>query len=429
MEQASLRSTPSPTAPPGAIRPAASAISRDGLAGFGGAAAKIAGESRPRILCVDDEEEVLDILRRALASRFSVDTAPGGDVALEMIEREAPYAAVLSDRRMPGMDGVTFLAECRLRSPDTARLLLTAQLDLELAVRAVNEAQIFRLLRKPCRRDALMSALEQAAAFHRSATREQVLREQAVRGSMEMVRGVLALARPDLSRRAARVAAYISDLVGSLGIGDGWAYEAAATLGPLASLDAAGHFLRPAPGDELAPGEAHAAHSSRICEDLLSAIPGLEQVREMVRYSEKSFDGSGSAPGDVRGEGIPLGARLLRVAMDFEVAESAGASAPEAIAKLRERRGSYDPHVLCLLEESLAQEVGSSTAPQALALEDLEPGMVLVEDLRTEKGLLLLREGQEMTDDLLDRVRKLQSQAGLRLTARVIVPCLALHAR
>jgi response regulator RpfG family c-di-GMP phosphodiesterase len=408
-------------------------ILREGLVGLREGGPGRGLDTRPRVLCVDDEEEVLDALRRVLGARFLVDTAPGARDALEMIDGESIYAAVLSDRRMPGMDGVAFLAECRVRSPATARLLLTAQLDLEVAVAAVNEAQIFRLLKKPCRREGVIAALEEAVAYHRASTREHALREQAVRGSMEMLRGVLALVRPDLSQRAARVVGYVSELVGALGIGDGWVYQTAATLSPLAMLDAAGHArTTPAPEPRV---DEHlvSARSARVCEELLDAIPGLEQVREMLHYRERWFDGSGASSGsssdELRGEEIPFGARVLRVVTDFEALESSGIPPSAAIAKLRNQPRCYDPHVVSLLERSLTGEIQSGAAPHELPLASLEPGMVLAEDLCTERGLLLIRKGQEMTGDLLDRIRGLQSQAGWHTNVRVIVPCLSLHAR
>jgi response regulator RpfG family c-di-GMP phosphodiesterase len=423
------------TAMHSAMDPASSTstlILREGLVGLAGESRR-GLDSRPRVLCVDDEEDVLDALRRVLGPRFLVDTAPGARDALEMIDGESTYAAVLSDRRMPGMDGVAFLAECRVRSHATARLLLTAQLDLEVAVAAVNEAQIFRLLKKPCRREGLIAALEEAVAYHRASIREHALREQAVRGSMDMLRGVLTLVRPDLGQRAARIAGYVSELVGALGIGDGWAYETAATLSPLATLDAAGHTLPPPSPERRAEEHLASARCSRVCEELLGAIPGLEQVREMLHYRERRFDGSGGSSGassdELRGEEIPFGARVLRVVTDFEALESSGIPTSEAIAKLRNQPRCYDPHVVSLLERSLTGEIQSSTAPHELPLESLEPGMVLAEDLCTERGLLLIRKGQEMTGDLLDRIRKLQSQAGLHASVRVIVPCLSLHAR
>ena len=122
---------------------------------------------RERVLCVDDEPSILDGLRRELNRRFDVTTALSGAAGLEALEREGPFAVVVSDMRMPGMDGATFLGHVRERAPETVRVLLTGHADLEGAIAAVNQGNIFRFLTKPCPRDILMEALETSArAYH-----------------------------------------------------------------------------------------------------------------------------------------------------------------------------------------------------------------------------------------------------------------------
>lgn len=127
--------------------------------------------SLPRVLCVDDEPKVLDGLVRALRGTFDVHTAVGGALGLAAIEREGPFAVVMSDMRMPGMDGATFLRFCRERAPDAVRVLLTGQADLPSAVAAVNEGQIFRFLTKPCDRGTLVAALGEAVDRYRDTAR------------------------------------------------------------------------------------------------------------------------------------------------------------------------------------------------------------------------------------------------------------------
>ena len=121
---------------------------------------------RPRILCVDDEPGVLDGLTRRLRRHFTVRTAPGAAEALDVLEREEPFAVVVSDMRMPGMDGAAFLAVVRARWPDTVRILLTGHADLDSAISAVNDGQIFRFLSKPCPLETLLNALEAATEQH-----------------------------------------------------------------------------------------------------------------------------------------------------------------------------------------------------------------------------------------------------------------------
>jgi DNA-binding NtrC family response regulator len=122
---------------------------------------------RPRILIVDDDELILDALKRQLHSRFDVTTATGGKQALKLVMSQDPYAAVVSDLRMPEMDGVTLLYLIRRAAPDTVRVLLTGKADLEAATSAINEGNIFRLLNKPCPTGMLLRALEAAVEQYR----------------------------------------------------------------------------------------------------------------------------------------------------------------------------------------------------------------------------------------------------------------------
>ena len=104
-----------------------------------------------RILCVDDEPNVLLALERQFRKQFEIQTAVGSELGLKAIVENGPYAVVVSDLRMPVMDGNRFLAQVRKLSPDTVRVMLTGQADLADAITAVNEGHIFQFLTKPCR--------------------------------------------------------------------------------------------------------------------------------------------------------------------------------------------------------------------------------------------------------------------------------------
>ncbi|MFH0902209.1 MAG: ATP-binding protein [Pseudomonadota bacterium] len=123
-------------------------------------------DSRPRILCVDDEANVVEGLRVALRKRFDIRTATSGVQGLREISQGGRFAAIVSDLRMPHMDGTTFLAQARKLAPTTVRLLLTGNADLEKAIEAVNEGNIFRLLLKPCPLPTLSAALDAAVEHH-----------------------------------------------------------------------------------------------------------------------------------------------------------------------------------------------------------------------------------------------------------------------
>ena len=158
---------------------------------------------RERILLVDDDSNVLDGYRRSLSREFLLETAIGSDEALPLIERNGPYAVIVSDMRMPGMNGIQLLSAVRNASPDTIRVILTGNADLQTAIDAINEGSIFRFLIKPCDREVMARTLTAALMQYRLVTAEKELLEQTLSGSIQVLTEVLSLVNPAAFGRAA----------------------------------------------------------------------------------------------------------------------------------------------------------------------------------------------------------------------------------
>jgi serine phosphatase RsbU (regulator of sigma subunit) len=126
-----------------------------------------------KVMFVDDDASILAALKRRLRKRFEIETVSGGKEGLELIEKNGPYSVVVSDFRMPRMNGVEFLSEVRRKAPDTVRMMLTGSSDLQAAVRAVNEGNIFRFLTKPCPVEVLAEAVSSGIQAYRKTAREQ----------------------------------------------------------------------------------------------------------------------------------------------------------------------------------------------------------------------------------------------------------------
>jgi signal transduction histidine kinase len=135
---------------------------------------------RPKLLFVDDEPSVLEGLALHTRRKFQVSTATSGAEALQKMKQEGPFAIVVSDMRMPEMDGAAFLRQARRLAPDTIRMLLTGYADVESAMTAVNEGYIFRFLTKPCNPDALHAALSAAIEQRRLVSADRLLLEEKV---------------------------------------------------------------------------------------------------------------------------------------------------------------------------------------------------------------------------------------------------------
>jgi FixJ family two-component response regulator/GGDEF domain-containing protein len=130
---------------------------------------------KEKILCVDDEASALEGYQRILHRQFEVSTAVSGAQALAILLRRGPFAVVISDMRMPGMNGAEFLAQVREKAPESVRMLLTGYSDMKAAMDAVNKGRIFQFLSKPCERDVLVAAIGAGVEQYRSQLAEKEL--------------------------------------------------------------------------------------------------------------------------------------------------------------------------------------------------------------------------------------------------------------
>ncbi len=378
---------------------------------------------RPRVLMVDDEPHILEAHRRSLRHRFEIVTATDAASALRILQQDGPFAAVVADLRMPDIDGITLLHRAREAAPDTIRVLFTGQPDLQNAIAAVNEGAVFRFLTKPCPPEVLHKALEAAAEQYRLTTSERVLLEETLRGSIRALTEILALASPAAFGRAMRARASAVALMDHFAIAERWPVEVAAMLSQIGCV-----ALPPSTVEKLYHGQAVTAKEQEmiarlpgLVEELLANIPRLESVRHILRYHQKSYDGSGAPYDDVRGPAIPWGARVLRLALDLDILEAQNLPLPMAFDTLRGRSGSYDPALLEALAGIRGAAAASTVIVKELPVSQLHTGMVLAEDVRTSKGLLLVARGQEVTPGLTERIRNFSQEVGVREPIRVIV--------
>ena len=379
--------------------------------------------ARPRILCVDDEPQILEALSVNLGRRFHVSTALSGAAGLEKLRTEEPYAVLMSDMRMPGMDGATFLKHACAEAPDTVRILLTGQSDLNSAIAAVNEGQIFRFLSKPCPAPILIKTLESAVEQNRLITAEKVLLEQTLHGSIRTLTDILALTNPAAFGRGQRVKRTVSALAARVGLVERWPLEVAAMVCQIGCVILPPKVVealergRPLSNDERTMVERVPATTKQ----LLSHIPRLEPVLEILNYPNARLSSpdrqSVSLP---EFKSTPLPVRILALALDRDALEAAGANADAVRQTLRLRADRYDPALIEALEAEDDWEAGSAVIRE-LRIQDLAAGMSFIDDVKTAGGTLLIVRGNEVTPGVLERLRNFHLSVGIREPIRVSV--------
>jgi FixJ family two-component response regulator len=374
-----------------------------------------------KILLVDDEVAVLEGYQRLLHREFKTDIAVGGPAALLAIEKNGPYAVVVSDMRMPEMDGAQLLAKVKILAPDTIRVMLTGAADIRTAVSAVNEGSIFRFLTKPCTKETLARTLTAGLVQHRLVMAEKELLEQTLSGSIHVLTEVLSLVNPAAFGRAMRLRRYIHHIVDRLSLGSPWKFEVAAMMSQLGcvtidpeTIDAvyAGQKLTP---EEEARYEAHPL----VARDLLSSIPRMEPIAWMIAHQNHPAPVEGDVA-DREQADMRRGAEILRAALAFDEFLRKDGSKTEALHRLTRQHRDLDPRILeALVEfEPDAEEIEVC----AYAIDDLAPGMVLHEDVRTNSGSLIVAKGQETTVPLLLRLKSLRAKGGIGGSVNIAVP-------
>jgi response regulator RpfG family c-di-GMP phosphodiesterase len=367
----------------------------------------------PRVLCVDDEPHVLEGLRDSLRRSFDVRVAQSGSAGLALLEQDPDaYAVVLSDMRMPGMSGATFLSQARRLAPNAVRVLLTGHADIEAAISGVNDGQLFRFLTKPCSREELMRACAAALGQHRLLVAERVLLEQTLRGSIKALVDVLALTNPAAFGRAMRLRSGVKMLAERVGMPDTWEVEIAAMLLQLGAVtlpDATAERFYA--GAELSDDEQEmVAGVPQATQRILGHVPRLEGVQQILADVGRSVAGEERPPS--------LGARMLRIVADYDELESRGTTRPAVLATMRSREGVYDSKLL----DAYALAHGPTKPAEEvveISLIELHPGMTLADDVRHRNGSLLIARGHKVTPAMIERLEHLPA-GQLREPLRVI---------
>lgn len=418
------------------------------------------------ILCVDDEPNVLASLRRLFhAQGYRVLTAQDGHIGLRMLETE-PVDLVISDMRMPEMDGAQFLAQVRTRWPETMRLLLTGYSDTQSILDAINQGEIYRYITKPWDDNDIVLIMRHAlerqvlerekrrleALTHRqnedlkalNATLERKVDERtaelqaanqalaAANEKLTMANGALVQVNDKLEKnfvtsikvftnlidmrgghftgRSRRVADLARKIALRMGLGEHEAHEVfiAGLLHDIGKIGLPDALLsKPIHQMNEAEFDLYRKHPA-IGQHALMPLQDLRGAAVMVRGQHEHYCGGGF-PDGLSGFQISLGARILAVAGDYDRLQ-AGVLVPHQldpeVAEANIRNGSgkmYDPRVVDAFADVMSG-AGGGGQDVLVAVSDLRPGMVLSRDLITPDGLLLLSADHVLDQRLIRQI-------------------------
>jgi response regulator RpfG family c-di-GMP phosphodiesterase len=365
-----------------------------------------------RVLFVDDEPAVLQGIKRNLRKDFEIETETDPRKALGLLDRSQPFAVIVADMRMPGMDGVDFLYQAKKVTPLSVRLMLTGDAGRQTPIGAVNRAGVFKFVTKPCEAEVLQKVVELAVRQHELEVAEKAVLENTLRGAVTALADVLALAQPLAFGRVHRLRTVANAIGAQLRECDTWELDAAVLLSQLGCISLPLPLLeKVARGASLTePERAEYARHPALGAELIRNVPRLENVAASVLHQLKDYDGGGPPEGGLAGDEIPLPARILRVALEHDALLGAGAAEGEVMELLASRRNKFDQRVLAALAEYLANRVAEAVpVPPPL----LECGMIVEQDVIADQGVLLLCRGQVVTPAVRAHLQRFHTAGAL----------------
>jgi response regulator RpfG family c-di-GMP phosphodiesterase len=358
------------------------------------------------IMLLDDDVNVLSGYKRNFRNKYDIIDVSKPDEAIKIFSKhDKQIKVVVSDYKMPGMDGIQFLYLVKNVSPDTVRIMLTGYAELKTAVKAVNEGNIFRFLTKPCQSDILAAAIDAGISQYNLVTVEREVLDKTLKGIIKVLTDILAAVNPVYYSKASRLRNFARGVAEALDFEKIWEVEIAALLSQIGIVTFPPELLDKAfKGNALSEQENQMLLSLPLVgETLLKNIPRLEQIAESIFYQHKRYDGSDGTTRNKIGEAIPLIGRILKVVDDYDNLVSHGASNPEALKIMQDHSSYYDPNVLVALKSATASE-GKGYVLKSIPAEDLKPGMIIAENINDSNGQLLLAKGNEITNIILFRL-------------------------
>ena len=396
-----------------------------------------------RILIVDDEEIVLVALRETLVrAGYQVSTAKDPLPALEILQTEK-FAVIISDQQMPSMTGLDFLTKAKQMQPDASRMLITAVLSLDTVIDAINRGEIYRFIIKPWLREELLVTVQNAVQRYELLCRNSVLQattlamnekltqlnkqlelqvarvaeqneqlsrlnealEQNLNRSVELCMQTMQTFYPTLGNQARRAYEVCHSMAEVLNMApeQQQILEMSAWLHDIGLIGVPRHIIRKWQQEPAELDDAERAlieHHPILGQELAAFVHHLEGVGALIRSHHERFDGLGY-PDKLSGEKIAWPARLLAVAVAF--AESRF-DQEEAVQSIRLATGTaFDPEAVRVFVRAIPKASVPRKEKEVL-LSELTPGMILARGIYTSNGLLLIPEGQQLSEPYIDKL-------------------------
>jgi CheY-like chemotaxis protein len=349
-----------------------------------------------------------------LRNRFAISTALSGEEALEVLKSDGPFSLIVSDMRMPGMDGVQLLSRVKDMYPDTVRIMLTGNADQETAVAAANTGQIFRFLNKPCSTATLATALALGVRQYKLLSAEKELLNDTLKGSMKVLSELLSQSNATVFGAGSRIKDLVARLCEKMHLANSWEYEIAGLMSQVGCITLPSDILHKLyAGVDLTPDERRMyEHHPEVGRELFTHIPRMEVVAAMIGmqlWREDEYENETTASED---EDACRGAQMLKVAIDYDLLSYQGLSQSDILARMKRMPGVYSPEILAAMEGVRIKTIQGRVVN--LRVKDIQTGMVAEEDVFANNGVLIIPRGQVVTWPILQGLDNFSQQVGIQ---------------
>lgn len=419
------------------------------------------------LLFVDDELNILSSLKRLFRpTGHTVMTASSGQAALEILENNK-IDLIISDMRMPEMDGAELLSRVAKQWPNIVRILLTGFADMESTIRAVNEGHIYRYVSKPWEDNDIKLTVKQALERkYLKAERDHLLDltkkqneklkdlninlENKVKdrtkelshahdslrksyfSSIKTFSNLIEMREGTVSGHSKRVAENAQKIAVKLGLkkDDVQQIFFAALLHDIGKISLPDGLINK-PFSSLSDDEKkQVIKHSALGEALIMGFEPLSDAAKIIRGHHEYFNGSGY-PDKLKGDDIPIGARILALVNEYDALQQ-GTLVSKNLSKkeaqdyiLRNKGHLFDPAVVdafVTIQIDKPQQSKKSSLPAVeISVDDLTPGMVLAHDLITKGGILVLSEGYVLDDKIIGKIRKFSQSTDENIEIKVFL--------
>ncbi len=372
---------------------------------------------KERILIVDDEENVLSAIRRNLRNEFAIYVASSGQDGLNILEKHGPFPVVVSDMRMPGMDGIEFLKQTQKKFPDTVRIMLTGNADQDTATKAINEGHVYQFLNKPVNLKKFVRIIQTGITLYDLRCSERELLENTLHGSIQVLVDLLSLANPLAFTRAMRIKDYTAQVCKDLKITETWQYEISAMLSHIGYVTIPIDILEKEIGNEaLKDVERNMIEQQpKTVIELIGHIPRLEPVINIIEGLIDPPLASKIAIGDYN-----FGSCLLYTLFHYDTYILRGQNAETALRHLVRNKSANQPDILTALAKLKSPEY--ETDYKLIPVEEISTGMILYENVENKDGLLIALKGYKISPVLKRQLLNFLKQKSIEPLIRVCLP-------